>query len=100
MQLRIRRAARRSGRIADKDLVDALVWTAVEAAVPQRLPLQFHVALGDDDIVMTQNDPTLMRALLAHRPFRYCRSCCCTTVVSGRRRISPRFTRMCMWTWG
>ncbi len=58
-----------SGRLADKDLVDTLVWTAVEAAVPRRLPLQFHVALGDDDIVLTQNDPSLMRALLAHRPF-------------------------------
>jgi hypothetical protein len=58
-----------SGRIADKDLVDTLVWTAVEAAVPQRLPLQFHVALGDDDIVLTQNDPSLLRGLLSHRPF-------------------------------
>jgi hypothetical protein len=58
-----------SGRIADKDLVDTIVWTAVEAAVPRRLPLQFHVALGDDDIVLTQNDPSLMRELLAHRPF-------------------------------
>ena len=37
--------------------------------MPQRLPLQFHVALGDDDIVLTQNDPSLMRDLLAHRPF-------------------------------
>jgi hypothetical protein len=58
-----------SGRIADKDLVDTLVWSAVEAAVPQRLPLQFHVALGDDDIVLTQNDPSLMQELLSYRPF-------------------------------
>ncbi len=32
--------------------------------------MQFHVAFGDDDIVMTKNDPTLMRALFAHEPFR------------------------------
>lgn len=59
-----------SGRIADKDLVDTIVWVALEAAASQRLPMQFHVALGDDDIVLTRNDPTLMRALLAHAPFR------------------------------
>jgi predicted TIM-barrel fold metal-dependent hydrolase len=59
-----------SGRIADKDLVDTIVWTALEAAIPLRLPMQFHVAFGDDDIVMTQNDPTLMRALFRHEPFR------------------------------
>ena len=68
-QLRDRALRGGSGRLADKDLVDTLVWTAVEAAVPQRLPLQFHVALGDDDIVLAQNDPSLLRALLAHRPF-------------------------------
>jgi len=59
-----------SGRIADKALVDTIVWTALEAAIPQRLPMQFHIAFGDDDIVMTQNDPTLMRALFRHEPFR------------------------------
>jgi predicted TIM-barrel fold metal-dependent hydrolase len=68
----LRDAARRggSGRIADKDLVDTIVWTALEAAIPLRLPMQFHVAFGDDDIVMTRNDPTLMRALFQHEPFR------------------------------
>jgi predicted TIM-barrel fold metal-dependent hydrolase len=58
------------GRIADKDLVDTIVWTALEAAIPLRLPMQFHIAFGDDDIVMTRNDPTLMRALFQHEPFR------------------------------
>lgn len=58
------------GRIADKALVDTIVWTALEAAAPLGLPMQFHVAFGDDDIVMTRNDPTLMRALFAHAPFR------------------------------
>ncbi|MGI8689893.1 MAG: amidohydrolase family protein [Thermomicrobiales bacterium] len=58
------------GRIADKALVDTIVWTALEAAAPQALPMQFHVAFGDDDIIMTKNDPTLMRALFAHAPFR------------------------------
>lgn len=59
-----------SGRIADKSLVDTIVWTALEAAIPARLPMQFHVAFGDDDIVLARNDPSLMRALLAHAPFR------------------------------
>ncbi len=59
-----------SGRIADKALVDTIVWTALEAAAPQALPMQFHVAFGDDDIIMTNNDPTLMRALFSHEPFR------------------------------
>ncbi|MDQ6907677.1 MAG: hypothetical protein M3176_12690, partial [Chloroflexota bacterium] len=58
------------GRIADKALVDTIVWTALEAAAPQALPMQFHVAFGDDDIIMTNNDPTLMRALFSHAPFR------------------------------
>lgn len=59
-----------SGRIANKTLVDTIVWTALEAAAPLGLPMQFHIAFGDDDIVMTQNDPTLMRALFRHEPFR------------------------------
>jgi uncharacterized protein len=59
-----------SGRIANKDLVDTLVWSALEASIPAQLPMQFHVAVGDDDIVMTANDPTLMRSLLSHEPFR------------------------------
>jgi uncharacterized protein len=57
-------------RIDNKELIDTIVWTAFEAAAPQALPIQFHVALGDDDIVLTKNDPSLMRALLKHEPFR------------------------------
>ncbi len=60
----------RPARIDDKVLVDTIVWTAFEAAAPKALPVQFHVALGDDDIVLTKNDPSLMRALLKHEPFR------------------------------
>ncbi len=66
----LRASALSPGRIADKALVDTIVWTALEAAAPQALPMQFHVAFGDDDIIMTKNDPTLMRALFAHEPFR------------------------------
>ena len=67
------RNSRESGipaRIETKELVDTIVWTAFEAAAPQELPVQFHVALGDDDIVLTKNDPSLMQALLKHEPFR------------------------------
>jgi len=59
-----------SGRVAAKALVDTIVWTALEAGAPHALPMQFHVAFGDDDIIMAKNDPTLMRALFAHAPFR------------------------------
>lgn len=58
------------GRVADKDLVDTIVWTALEIAAPHRLPMQFHVGLGDDDIVLGRNDPALLRALFTHEPFR------------------------------
>jgi len=57
-------------RIAAKPLVDAVVWAALEAAAPLRLPVQFHVAVGDDDIVLPDNDPALLRAVFAHAPFR------------------------------
>lgn len=57
-------------RLADKELVDTVVWRALEHAAPQALPMQFHVAFGDDDIVLSQNDPSLMRALFEHAPFR------------------------------
>lgn len=57
-------------RIESKHLVDAIVWAAFEAAAPLGLPVQFHVAFGDDDIVMTRNDPSLMRVLLQHESFR------------------------------
>lgn len=58
------------GRVADKDLVDTIVWTALEIAAPHQLPLQFHVGLGDDDIVLGRNDPALLSALFTHKPFR------------------------------
>jgi len=69
---RIRETAMAEGskRIAAKPLVDAIVWAALEAAAPQGLPIQFHVAFGDDDIVLRDNDPTVMRALFRHEPFR------------------------------
>lgn len=57
-------------RIADKDLVSTIVWTALEVAAPRRLPMQFHVGLGDDDIVLERNDPSLLRPLFRHEPFR------------------------------
>jgi hypothetical protein len=69
-ELRASALGGRPARLAAKELVDTLVWTALERATPQSLPMQFHVAFGDDDIVMTRNDPTLMRALFLHEPFR------------------------------
>lgn len=59
-----------SGRIAEKTLIDTILWEALVASIPLRLPMQFHVALGDDDIVLSENDPAVMRALYLHEPFR------------------------------
>ena len=64
------KAAGGPARIDDKALVDTIVWTAFEAAAPLALPVQFHVALGDDDIVLTRNDPSLLRALMRNEAFR------------------------------
>lgn len=63
-------AGGQAARIEDPDLVNLIVWTAVQRAARYALPIQFHVALGDDDIVMTRNDPTLMRALFDEPSFR------------------------------
>lgn len=69
-QLRDQALSGGSGRIADKPLVDTIVWESLVASIPARLPMQFHVALGDDDIVLAENDPAVMRALFQHEPFR------------------------------
>ncbi len=64
------RLSGKPARIETKELVDTIVWTALDAAAELGLPCQFHVGLGDDDIVMTQNDPTLMREVLQHEKLR------------------------------
>lgn len=69
-QLRALALDGKRARLATKELVDTVVWTALEHAAPLALPMQFHVAFGDDDIVLTRNDPSLMRALFQHGPFR------------------------------
>jgi len=40
-------------RIADRTVIAALAWTAIEA----RLPLQFHVGYGDNDVDLVRCDP-------------------------------------------
>lgn len=50
-------------RLAHKPLIDALIWETLEVAAELQLPLQFHVALGDDDVYLPTSNPVLLRAL-------------------------------------
>lgn len=50
-------------RLTSKPLIDALIWETLEVAVELRVPLQFHVGLGDDDVFLPTSNPTLLRAL-------------------------------------
>lgn len=50
-------------RLAHKTLIDALIWETLEVAAELELPLQFHVALGDDDVYLPSSNPVLLRAI-------------------------------------
>ena len=50
-------------RLAHKPLIDALIWETLEVAAELQLPLQFHVALGDDDVYLPTSNPVLLRAI-------------------------------------
>lgn len=57
-------------RLANKPLIDALVWETLEVAAELALPLQFHVALGDDDCYLPASNPLLLRALFQEPRYR------------------------------
>ncbi len=57
-------------RLAHKTLIDALIWETMEVAAELRFPLQFHVALGDDDCYLPSSNPVLLRALFQEPRFR------------------------------
>jgi predicted TIM-barrel fold metal-dependent hydrolase len=57
-------------RLAHKPLIDALIWETLEVAEELRLPLQFHVALGDDDVYLPSSNPVLLRALFQEQRYR------------------------------
>lgn len=64
--------ARRYGRLRldSRPLLDYLLRAALEEAAAAELPVQFHVAFGDDDADLRNSSPLDMRALLMEPAFR------------------------------
>lgn len=68
----LKEAARRAGRLrlSDRAVLDYLLRAALEEAAAQELPVQFHVAFGDDDADLRSANPLELRALLTDPSFR------------------------------
>ena len=68
----VRTAYRGAGRIrlANRPLLEYLLLVALEEAAASELPVQFHVAFGDDDADLRLANPLQMRALLQDERFR------------------------------
>lgn len=64
--------AERDGRLrlTDRAVLDYLLRAALEEAAGQELPVQFHVAFGDDDADLRSANPLELRALLTDARFR------------------------------
>lgn len=64
--------ARRYGRVrlAERSVLDYLLRVALEEAAAAELPVQFHVAFGDDDADLRTASPLQLRALLTDPAFR------------------------------
>src|SRR5215212_895577 len=65
-------AALRDGRIrlTNRVILDYLLRAALEEAAAAELPVQFHVAFGDDDADLRTANPLQLRALLTDPAFR------------------------------
>ena len=57
-------------RLAERAVLDYLLRAALEEAAAAELPLQFHVAFGDDDADLRAANPLQLRALLTDPAFR------------------------------
>ena len=68
----LKEIARRYGRVrlADRAVLDDLLRAALEEAAAAKMPVQFHVAFGDDDADLRSANPLQLRALLADQAFR------------------------------
>jgi predicted TIM-barrel fold metal-dependent hydrolase len=68
----LREAAQRDGRLrlSERAVLDYLLRAALEEAAAQELPVQFHVAFGDDDADLRSANPLHLRALLTDPAFR------------------------------
>jgi uncharacterized protein len=68
----LQETARRYGRVrlSDRAVLDYLLRAALEEAAALALPVQFHVAFGDDDVDLRTGNPLQLRALLTDSTFR------------------------------
>ena len=68
----LKETVRRYGhvRLADRMVLDYLLRAALEEAAASELPVQFHVAFGDDDADLLSANPLHLRALLADQAFQ------------------------------
>ena len=64
-------SARPVFRLTHRPFIDALLWEALEVAAELSRPVQFHVGLGDDDVVLPQSDPTLLRPIFREARYRH-----------------------------
>jgi predicted TIM-barrel fold metal-dependent hydrolase len=68
----LKEAATRDGRVrlSERSVLDYLLRAALAEAAGQELPVQFHVAFGDDDADLRSANPLYLRALLTDPTFR------------------------------
>src|SRR5262249_38327572 len=68
----LKETARRYGRVrlSERAVLDYLLRAALEEAAAAELPVQFHVAFGDDDADLRTANRLQMRALLTDPAFR------------------------------
>ena len=68
----LREISRRYGRLRldNRVILDYLLRAALEEAAVAELPVQFHVAFGDDDADLRSANPLELRALLTDPAFR------------------------------
>ena len=68
----LQETARRYGRVrlSERAVLDYLLRAALEEAAAAELPVQFHVAFGDDDADLRTANPLQLRALLTDPAFR------------------------------
>jgi predicted TIM-barrel fold metal-dependent hydrolase len=68
----LKEITRRYGRVRleERAMLDYLLRAALEEAAVAELPVQFHVAFGDDDADLRSANPLQMRALLTDPTFR------------------------------
>ncbi|MCS7060213.1 MAG: amidohydrolase family protein [Anaerolineae bacterium] len=60
----------KSVRVAHKPLNDWLVWTMLEIAARDRLPVQFHTGFGDPDLDLRTANPLHMRSIFENAALR------------------------------